>query len=538
MTAPLLSGGAETEALTWRFEARTTEGAAASDRIAVGQTLLPAVPVTVRQATLLQIPAGVPQRVPVNASAQALLDASGVPRGGVRVSLQSSLAGSLPGVSAWLKAYPYTCVEQLSAKALGQRDPAAWQALMRRLPDYQAESGLLSYFPGGRGSVVLTAHLLEIAARAQASGEGYALPGETRESMLAALQDYVFGRLTEDGWAPVRDDFWRKLIAIDALALAGAWQPDMLDSFALDVSDWPTPAVVTWLSILRHAPELDDREALSVQAEAVLRARLSRHGTTLTLADETADAGWWLMSSSATAQARLLMTVLDRPGWRADLPRLLTGLLSMQRDGAWPTTTANVLGTLAVDQFARRTEPHAGEGAVRVALPPGAPAELRWADMPQDDGMHRQSLDLSWPRGRQGTLEIVQQGQGGGWATVTARAAVPRTRAVDAGLQVERTVVPVFRAHPDRWSVGDVYRVRLSVQAREALVWSVVSDPVPAGASILGAAWAGIPAWRRLEKTRKTGGTSPVSSSATPVCSGPTTRSWNRANARWNTRCG
>ncbi|MGB3275845.1 MAG: MG2 domain-containing protein [Castellaniella sp.] len=486
VTAPLLSGQSETEALKWRFEARTTEGEAASDRIVVGQTLLPAVPVTVRQATLLQIVDGVPQQVPVDASARALLDATGVPRGGVRVSLQSSLAGSLPGVRDWLSAYPYTCVEQLSAKAMGRRDPVAWQALMKRLPDYQTESGLLSYFPGGRGSVVLTAHMLEIATRAGASGDAYGLPGETREGMLAALQNYVFGRLAEDGWAPVRDDFWRKLIAVDALALAGAWQPGMLDSFALEVSDWPTAAVVTWLSILRHVPDLPDREVWSAQAEAVLRARLSRHGTTLVLADETVDSGWWLMSNPATAQARLLMTVLDRPAWRADLPRLLTGLLSMQRDGAWSTTTANVLGTLAVDQFARKTETHAGKGAVRVALSPGEPTVLSWADMPQTDGIRRQSLDLPWPQTRTGTLDIAQQGQGSGWATVAARAAVPVAQAVDAGLQVERTVVPVFKAQADRWSVGDVYRVRLRVRAREALVWSVVSDPVPAGASILG----------------------------------------------------
>jgi uncharacterized protein YfaS (alpha-2-macroglobulin family) len=131
-------------------------------------------------------------------------------------------------------------------------------------------------------------------------------------------------------------------------------------------------------------------------------------------------------------------------------------------------------------------ETHAGEGAVRVALPPGAPAVLPWADMPQADGIRRRSLDLPWPRGGKGTLDIGQQGQGGGWATVTARAAVPRTRAVDAGLKVERTVTPVSRARPDRWSVGDVYRVRLRVRSQEALVWSVISDPVPAGASILG----------------------------------------------------
>jgi len=218
----------------------------------------------------------------------------------------------------------------------------------------------------------------------------------------------------------------------------------------------------------------------------VLRARLSRHGTSLVLSDATADQGWWLMSNVATAQARLLMAALSRPEWRPDLPRLLTGLLSFQSHGAWSTTTANVLGMLAVNDYARQVETQAGQGAVSVALAPGPEQTLAWADMPQAGGIHRQALDLPWPPSRQGTVNVAQQGAGSGWATVTARAAVPQTRSVDAGMRVERSIVPVSRARPDRWSVGDVYRVSLRIHSREPVVWSVISDPVPAGASILG----------------------------------------------------
>ncbi|WP_298016912.1 MG2 domain-containing protein [uncultured Castellaniella sp.] len=485
--APLLGSDQGSETLQWTFAAQTRQGSErAADRIEVRQTLQAAVPVTVRQATLLQIRQGAPQRLPVDASAQALKDARGGLRGGVTVQLQSSLAGTLPGVHDWLAAYPYTCMEQLSSKAVGMRDAAAWKALMQRLPDYQDEAGLLTYFPGGRGSVILTAQLIEVSARAQALGWADALPVPARERMLSALQDFVLGRLDETAWAPAQDLFWRKLIAVDALALAGAWQPGMLDSFALDVSDWPTPAVVTWLSILQHVPGLPDRAALLAQTDAVLRARLSRHGTSLVLSDATADQGWWLMSNVATAQARLLMTVLPRPEWRADLSRLMTGLLSLQSGGAWSTTTANVLGVLAVNDYARQEEKQAGQGSVSVTLAPAPARTLAWADMPRADGIHRQALELPWPPSRQGTVDLAQQGAGSGWATVTARAAVPQTRAVDAGMRVERTVTAVSRARPDRWSVGDVYRVSLRIHSREPVVWSVISDPVPAGASILG----------------------------------------------------
>ncbi|MCY1291162.1 Bacterial Alpha-2-macroglobulin MG10 domain protein [compost metagenome] len=37
-----------------------------------------------------------------------------------------------------------------------------------------------------------------------------------------------------------------------------------------------------------------------------------------------------------------------------------------------------------------------------------------------------------------------------------------------------------------KWSRGDVYRVKLEIDAQADMTWVVVSDPVPAGATILG----------------------------------------------------
>lgn len=486
-TAPTLSGSRDEEQLTWTFDAVTREDPKASDRIIVHQTLHATVPVAVQQAMLVQMLPGATQQVAVNASATALSAASGLPRGGIQVTLQSSLAGTLPGVHAWLAAYPYTCLEQLSSRAVGMEDPKTWSALMDRLPEYLTDSGLVSYFPGGPGSTTLTAQLLEVTARAQALGWPYALPTDARRQMVLALQNYIFGRLKVHEWAPANDQFWRKLVAVDALAFSGAWQPGMLDSLAIDVSDQPTPVVVTWLSILEHVPSIANREALIRKTDAVLRSRLSRHGTSLVISDPSATQGWWLMSNVTTAQARLLMVALSRPEWHDDLPRLLTGLLSLQNRGAWSTTTANVLGVLAVNQYAQQEEKHAGQGAVQVALAAVEPPQiLKWADMPRTDGVHRRTLQLPWPKARTGVLTLAQEGAGSGWATVTARAAVPESEPVDAGLRVERRITPVSQARPGDWSVGDVYRVHLTIHTHEPLVWTVISDPVPAGASILG----------------------------------------------------
>ena len=54
-----------------------------------------------------------------------------------------------------------------------------------------------------------------------------------------------------------------------------------------------------------------------------------------------------------------------------------------------------------------------------------------------------------------------------------------------AGFRIERTLVPVARRDPGRWSVGDQVRVRLVVDAQAPMSWVVVADPVPAGATVL-----------------------------------------------------
>src|SRR4030095_15466728 len=72
------------------------------------------------------------------------------------------------------------------------------------------------------------------------------------------------------------------------------------------------------------------------------------------------------------------------------------------------------------------------------------------------------------------------------WATVRALAAVPVTEPLAAGYRIKRTVTPQEQAVAGKWSRGDVYRVKLEIDAQADMTWVVVSDPVPAGATILG----------------------------------------------------
>ena len=79
-------------------------------------------------------------------------------------------------------------------------------------------------------------------------------------------------------------------------------------------------------------------------------------GTRMVFSTENEDRWWWLMAGGDVNAARLIAVLADKPDWREDMPRLVSGLVARQNKGAWHTTTANLWGSLALDKFAAKFE--------------------------------------------------------------------------------------------------------------------------------------------------------------------------------------
>lgn len=508
--APLVAGmapSAQDGTVQWEVEARESSqaagAAAASDRIKVSQRVVPAVPVTVQQATLAQLAPGV--SMPVRLPAAALRDAAGLPRGGLQVDLQSSLAGGLPGVRNWFAQYPFTCLEQRASKAVGLRDAALWQAVAAQLPSYLDGNGLAAYFPpsgdgdaSSGGSEVLTAYLLVLADEAARAGLPFRLPDEARAQMERGLAAFVEGRIQRNRWAPTQDLDVRKLAALEALSRSGQAHARMLGSIQILPEQWPTSALIDWVALLARVQDIPQREARLAQAQQLLRARLTVQGTRLAFSTEASDNWWWLMAGGDVNAARLLALAVDLPGWKDEAPQLAVGLLGRQTRGAWGTTNANALGMLAVERFAQAFEKTPVAGSTRVSLDGAAAAAAQggtdgartfdWHAAARRDGVAAGSLALPWPRTADGagTLQASHGGPGKPWATIRALAAVPLTQPLAAGYRIQRKVAPVEQAVAGKWSRGDIYRVTLAIEAQSDMTWVVVNDPVPAGATVLG----------------------------------------------------
>jgi len=447
--------------LHWTVTARSTDGRA-NDRLAVDQQVVPAVPEQVWAATLVRIGTGT--SVPVGPPPGALPG-----RGGVDVALAASPAPPLNGVRSYMLAYPYGCFEQRLSKAVALDDRAAWAKQMEALPTYVASNGLLHYWPMPEepGSIALTAYALSITADA-----GLTWPDAAKAGLLQALRGVVEGRITEDGSGP-GDARLLRLAALAALARNDAATPAMVDQLAMPLGDMPTATLADWLVTLARVPGVDPRRVQA--AEAALRSRILYEGTRLDLTDSR-NAPWWMMVSDDEMALKALLAVTGRTGWDAEAPRMMIGVALRQMRGHWDTTLANAWGTVAVRRFA--------------AAYPGSAAGLTTARLGgrtmTSTALQPPLLRLPLPRGP-GALLLAHGGEAGPWATISVRAAVPLTAPISAGYRISREVSFIQRQRPGRISRGDVMRVRITIDAPVDRTWVVIDDPIPAGASILGA---------------------------------------------------
>ncbi|MGN4225787.1 alpha-2-macroglobulin, partial [Burkholderia gladioli] len=197
----------------------------------------------------------------------------------------------------------------------------------------------------------------------------FALPDALRSQLEAGLASFVDGRITRDSWAPREDRDLRKLSALEALSRHDAARASMLGSIAITPERWPTSALLDYYAILSRVADIPQREDKRAQVEQLLRARLAYQGTQLVFSTARDDDLWWLMSGNDSNAARLALAFNGNPAWKDEMPRIVAGLLALQRNGAWQTTTSNLLGELAVERFSRtyETTPVTGRTTLRLA---------------------------------------------------------------------------------------------------------------------------------------------------------------------------
>ncbi|RTL28554.1 MAG: alpha-2-macroglobulin [Burkholderiales bacterium] len=481
----------------WQVQAASTGGnSTTQDRMKFTQKVAEAVPVTVQQATLMQLDK--PIGIPIAPPQKALPDGKGALRGGIEVAFKPKLADGMPGVREFFEHYSWSCLEQKTSIAIGLRDTGYWQSIASQIPLYLDEDGLANYFPPAvgwhnTGSDSLTAYLLSISDEASKLGYDFHIPPDTRDKMERGLIAFVESRIKRDFWTPAflknGDLDVRKLAALEALSRTGRVQARMLGSIQILPNQWPTGAVIDWLMVLDRVKDIPDRDKRITEADQILRARLNVQGTRLGFSTERDDSWWWLMANGDVNSVRMILGVLDKPAWKDDMPRLVTGTLQRHQFGHWSTTVANTWGSVAIEAFSKRFEKDPVSGSSRVGFDPGGNAQtLDWAK--QGAGG---TLALGWPQGfavggskAATTVKVTHEGTGKPWVTFTSKAAVPVVTPFSSGYRINKTITAVEQKTKGVFSRGDVLRVHLDIDVQADATWVVLNDPVPGGATILG----------------------------------------------------
>ena len=444
-------------------------GGVAINRIKKNQRVAEAIPARTFQSLLIQIDGS------YSLSVERPHDAPAA-KGGITISLKPKLAGTLNGVTSYMKRYPYICMEQKVSRAIALRDGALWRKVVAELPLFLDADGLVKYFPSmQQGSDVLTSYMLSIADEA-----GWSIPASERDKMEEGLKKFIEGKIVRYSPLPAADLSVRKVGALEALTRAGKVEARMLESIMPVPKLWPTSAFLSWTNVLFRSPSIPDRDKLLEEAEQTIRSRIDFQGNFMRFSTEAADYMWWLMVSGDFNAVKSITTLLHFDSWKKDMQRLVRGVLGRQQQGRWSSTAANAWGVLAMEKFSSMFESVRETGSTIVTVNNQEQSQ-KWLKYPGG-----KTIRFPWTKDR---TEIVLRHEGTGrpWAMVQSSAAIPIKEPFSSGYKITKTLIPVESKAAGVWSKGDVVRVRLETEAKSDMGWVVLSDPIPAGAIILGA---------------------------------------------------
>ncbi len=477
-----LEGGASEEVF-WKIKAPSTDKidyvltardaqGKFLDEIKKSQKVLPLRTARIYQSEFGQWPELKQVSVQVPAGAEA-------GRSSILIDAATSLGDSNSGLKEFWKNYLYSCLEQQVSRAVSLNDKALWKKIDEKLGAYMDERGLLKFFPSGGsndGSVALTAYVVSVAHEA-----GFEIGEDHEGRLLEALANYSEGRLKEGQNSGRADEVIKKISVFEALSRHRRLNIDLLSTVNFQGGQWPLATLVEWYEILLWEKKIPGRDKKLAEIEILLRNKFYFSSRKMLLKEENLDGMPWLMRDADGASLRLVLAVLNEPQWKGDIPRMMQGSIARQHDGAWMLTTANAWGRLTMKKFDVIFQKEKVTGSFMASLD-STEKEAKWSSAPMN-------FELPWMKNEK-TVRLNQVGSGKPWIVVSAKAAIPVTKATFAGFTVEKVVTVVEQKTKGQWSVGDTAKIELKVKAQAPQTWVVVEDPIPAGSTVLNASWA------------------------------------------------
>jgi uncharacterized protein YfaS (alpha-2-macroglobulin family) len=430
-----------------------------------------------------------------------ITDAIRTDLGEVKVSLTSTAFGNLAPDAEWLVQYPYGCAEQLSSRLIGLlaiEEPAKRFRLSIRsekplkqlieedlagLLECQRSDGGFGYWPDADyydesgGNPWLSTHVA--LALASAREHGYEVPKRVMDRLVAFLKKATFGGGPDENW-PLH---YRVIQAVALKALGTDFTQHygelMTKRKALPLIDW-----VRLDGLLQRRPQWQ-KQADDLYTDIKKREWITERGAHL---EEWKDAArwWWsYMDTSLSLAAAGLKLDLQVQPTDERVAKTANYLVNTRKHLQWRSTydTAQMLDALC--RYVEVREATKPSFTARVGMDGGKQRELRFEGYKLGQQEHRISLSSLKEGAHQ--LRVEKDGRGTLYATMELRYVPKGERPPQSqGFFIQREMTNLRTKKPvasasDELRVGDVVRVKLTLNAPQDAYNVAVESPVPAG---------------------------------------------------------
>ncbi|MDD5750945.1 MAG: alpha-2-macroglobulin family protein, partial [Candidatus Peribacteraceae bacterium] len=436
--------------------------------------------------------------------------------GTLTLTLSPSLATYLPKGLEYLSKFPYGCAEQTLSAMLPQIALLKLQGFdafrivdektlrnqvttgLQRLSAFQRSDGGFGYWESGdRSYPALSAYVL--AAFTMMRDSGFAVDG----SAINRVRGYLDQTLrTNDPNLPL--DAATRAVILFALSESGGADISLLKNLDAQRDKLPLFAKAMLAMSFRRAGNAAKAQDLLTDIQN--RALVEGRGTHF----EEEDVGMYdaLMNTNQRTTALVLMAMLRIDPSNALAPNIVRYLLSVRQDGHWDTTQSTAYALLALTDYLKAT------GEMNAAFTAGVKVNdevlLDW-NVTKTNALSRKEISLSLDdltRGAENAVTIVKDGTGRLYYDLllsyfyTADTLPP----AEEGIGITRVMEPL-PGQASAVTVGNTYRVTLTITVPEDRHFVAVSSPLPAGLE---------PIDLSLETAQKT------------LLSDSTTNTWNR----------
>ena len=338
----------------------------------------------VRLSNLVRVEPGVPLALPEPAEPAR----AGTLRRSLLVAAEPGIVELAAGLD-FLLAYPYGCTEQRLSTARAQvalarfrdllgleggegelaravGDTAEWLALV------QQESGLVAFWPGGTGSVALTAWAVEFLAEAKEAGlpVDATLQARALAALEAALRSDYTGFLAGEAWS---ERTW----ALRALARAGRFDLAYGNELARKAQFLDLENVASVLTAFERAGRADS-PALPPLEEVLWGGTITRlhQGREIYggLEETRSERSPLVLPTETRTLATMVQALAQRastPAEEAKLKLLVDALVGLGKGDGWGTTNANAAAIAALAERLAAGQGAGGAATLSLAAPDG-----------------------------------------------------------------------------------------------------------------------------------------------------------------------